>query len=128
MSKFIPEQRVTACCDCPHFQIKEYRESPWCVLLQREINEEDDEWSTVLSDALVPWSQDVAKSCPLGDAPQQKKYRVKLDERHSASPTQIHQLGNMLYLGGVNAAQEYTRGVALKKARVFHGKIELVKI
>jgi len=53
-----------------------------------------------------------------------KRYRVKLNAKHYAQPDQIKDG----YLAGFGVIQTYTRGEALKKARMFEGKIELVKL
>jgi len=52
-------------------------------------------------------------------------YRVKLNETHNAKPSQIIEgyLGNAFGNGEI---MEYTRGEAIKKARMFNGKIELI--
>ena len=51
------------------------------------------------------------------------RYKVKLSDGHNARPDQVSNTG---YLGNVESESIYTRGEALKKARMFNGKIELV--
>lgn len=51
------------------------------------------------------------------------KYKVKLLDGHNARPDQVSNTG---YLGNEDSEAIYTRGEALKKARMFKGKIELV--
>lgn len=53
------------------------------------------------------------------------KYKVKLLEGHSARPDQVSNTG---YLGNEESETIYTRGEALKKARMFKGKIEPVAL
>ena len=53
------------------------------------------------------------------------KYKVKLLEGHSARPDQVSNTG---YLGNEESESIYTRGEALKKARMFKGKIEPVAL
>ena len=53
------------------------------------------------------------------------KYKVKLKDGHSARPDQITTTG---YLGIEKSEAIYTRGEALKKARMFGGKIEAVPL
>lgn len=55
----------------------------------------------------------------------QKLYKVKLNEVHHAKADQIINgyLGNIFGNGKI---AEYTRGEAIKKARMFNGKIEVV--
>jgi hypothetical protein len=56
-----------------------------------------------------------------------KQYRVKLQDNHSANEDQIINgyLGNAFGNGKI---MEYTRGHAIKKARMFGGKIELAPL
>ena len=51
------------------------------------------------------------------------KYKVRLLDGHNARPDQVSNTG---YLGNEESESIYTRGEALKKARMFKGKIELV--
>ncbi len=53
------------------------------------------------------------------------KYKVKLLEGHNARPDQVSNTG---YLGNEESECIYTRGEAIKKARVFGGKIEAVSL
>ncbi len=53
------------------------------------------------------------------------KYKVKLLDGHNARPDQVSNTG---YLGNEDSESIYTRGEALKKARMFKGKIELVAL
>jgi hypothetical protein len=55
--------------------------------------------------------------------PEVMKYKVKLLDGHNARPDQVSNTG---YLGNEESESIYTRGEALKKARMFKGKIELV--
>lgn len=57
--------------------------------------------------------------------PEAMKYKVKLLEGHSARPDQVSNTG---YLGNEESETIYTRGEALKKARMFKGKIEPVAL
>ena len=52
-------------------------------------------------------------------------YKVKLNEGHTARPDQVSTTG---YLGNESSESIYTRGEALKKARMFNGKIVLVEL
>lgn len=52
------------------------------------------------------------------------KYKVKLNADHKAQPNQIKDG----YLAGFGIIQTYTRGEAIKKASMFNGSIELVKL
>ena len=53
------------------------------------------------------------------------KYKVKLLDGHSARPDQVSDTG---YLGNEDSESIYSRGEALKKARMFKGKIEVVAL
>lgn len=53
------------------------------------------------------------------------KYKVKLLNGHKATPFQTTETG---YLGTDKSEAIYTRGEAIKKARMFGGKIEAVKL
>jgi len=53
-----------------------------------------------------------------------KKYKVALKENHKAKTDQIKDG----YLADYGVVQTYTRGEAIKKARMFSGEIELVQL
>ena len=53
------------------------------------------------------------------------KYKVKLKDGHKATPFQTTETG---YLGTDKSEAIYTRGEAIKKARMFNGKIEAVPL
>ena len=57
--------------------------------------------------------------------PKVMNYKVKLNEGHTARPDQVSTTG---YLGNESSESIYTRGEALKKARMFNGKIVLVEL